>query len=105
VFTPKTPRISATINPNSISKIFFSDIAYNVENKTDFAKNKGPLPPPDPPLTLFSLQLKAKIQYMYRQFAHVTLPIVTKRPEPIVPIITDNTTAVNSSLRFLSTQM
>jgi len=55
--------------------------------------------------TLFSLQLKAKIQYMYRQFAHVTLPIVTKRPETIVPIKTDNTTAVNSSLRFLSTQM
>jgi len=31
---------------------------------------------------------------MYRQFTRVTLPIVTKQPETIVPITTDKTTAV-----------
>jgi len=35
-------------NFNSISKIFFSDIVYNVKNKIDFAKNRGAGPSGSP---------------------------------------------------------
>jgi len=38
---PKTPWISATIKSKFNFKHIFSDIVYNVENKIDFAKNRG----------------------------------------------------------------
>jgi len=49
---PKTPRISATIKSKFNFKNIFSDIVDNVENKIDFAKNRGGGPPAplDPPL-------------------------------------------------------
>jgi len=46
---PKTLRISATIKSKFNFKNIFSDIVYNVENKTDFAKNKGAGAGPRPP--------------------------------------------------------
>jgi len=46
---PKTPRISATIKSKLNFRNIFSDIVYNVKNKIDFAKNRGP-GPLDPPL-------------------------------------------------------
>jgi len=48
---PKTHRISITIKSKFNFKNIFSDIVYNVENKIDFDKNRGPPPPVDPPLT------------------------------------------------------
>jgi len=42
---PKTRRISATIKSKFNFKHIFSNIVYNVENKIDFAKNRGPGPP------------------------------------------------------------
>jgi len=37
---PKTLRITATIKSKFNFKNIFSDIVHNVENKTDFAKNR-----------------------------------------------------------------
>jgi len=56
---PKTPRISATIKSKFNFKHIFSDIVYYVENKIDFAKNRGAQAPTplDPPLSIDSLLL------------------------------------------------
>jgi len=43
---PKTLRILATIKSKFNFKHIFSDIVYNVENKIDFAKNRGGGGPP-----------------------------------------------------------
>jgi len=49
---PKTSRILATIKSKLNFKHIFLDIVYNVENKIDFAKNRGPDPRPlDPHLS------------------------------------------------------
>jgi len=43
---PKAPLISATIKSKFNFKNIFSDMVYNVENKIDFAKNRGGGRPP-----------------------------------------------------------
>jgi len=66
---PKTPRISATIKSKFNFKQIFSDIVYNVDNKIDFAKNRGPgLPWICPCSSLYENKSLVKLVRRYDQY-------------------------------------